>query len=465
MVKDIKYIIKRIIIGTGIAIALMCIKGNFMLQGHALQAISSWQMTAQDSQIDTDTNSVAWYTNTTVFANQGDGELIFTFSLNKITGEPTTPVLAPRFVRAHTGGDSYVCYIGSSTLTNSTHTEGVYSAICPMHLESAGLTSVVVAFQDLPVVNKSLYRVRFNGLFTWKRDTEYTLLDAINNKLNNIGNSDVINNQNNNTQNIINNQNNNTQDVINNQNSNTDKQIESQKVCKKYDTSSISVQNKYLNSSGRETNNSSAGITNYISIDENTDIIPLVAHNSQVAHYCFYNINKSVISCHANNTLVLGTRVTIPSGTSFIRFSINKVSDEPQFNVCRNGNQSIVDSQQDINNSLNDSSVSDPNSDISNMSQKVASNNSITQLLTLPITLFQNVLNNINGSCSSYNLGSLYGHNLTLPCINLESILGSTLWSIIDILISGLFILSFRKKMVDIFNHMSSLNDRGNELE
>lgn len=228
MVKDIKYIIKRIIIGTGIAIALMCIKGNFMLQGHALQAISSWQMPAQDSQIDTDTNAVFWYTNTSVFANQGDGELIFTFSLNKITGEPTTPVLAPRFVRAHTGGDSYVCYIGSSTLTNSTHTEGVYSAICPMHLESAGLTSIVVAFQDVPLVNKSLYRVRFNGLFTWKRDTEYTLLDAINNKLNNIGNSDVIANNNQNTQNITNNQNNNTQNIINNQNNNTQAIVDSQ---------------------------------------------------------------------------------------------------------------------------------------------------------------------------------------------------------------------------------------------
>lgn len=127
--------------------------------------------------------------------------------------------------------------------------------------------------------------------------------------------------------------------------------------------------------------------------------------------------------------------------------------------------QDIIDSQNNINNSINDSTTDAPNNDVNSMNSKVASNNSITQLLTLPITLFQNVLNNINGSCSSYNLGALYGHNLTLPCINLGSILGSTLWGVIDVLISGLFILSFRKKMVDIFNHMSSLNDRGNELE
>lgn len=103
--------------------------------------------------------------------------------------------------------------------------------------------------------------------------------------------------------------------------------------------------------------------------------------------------------------------------------------------------------------------------DINSMKDKVASNGTITQLLTLPISLYQKILNSLNGTCSSINLGSLWGHNLTLTCINLQNILGSTLYNIIDILCCGLFILAFRKKMVDIFNHMTSLNDRGNELE
>ena len=118
-----------------------------------------------------------------------------------------------------------------------------------------------------------------------------------------------------------------------------------------------------------------------------------------------------------------------------------------------------------VNNSINDSTTDDPSSDISTMNSKVASNNSITQLLTLPIQLYQSILNSLSGSCSSFSLGTLYNHSITLPCIDLESLLGSTLYGIIDILISGLFVLSFRKKMVDIFNHMTSLNDRGNEVE
>lgn len=118
-------------------------------------------------------------------------------------------------------------------------------------------------------------------------------------------------------------------------------------------------------------------------------------------------------------------------------------------------------------NTIKDSSIdnSKAESDLSTMQGKLASNNSITQLLTLPISMFQKILNSVSGSCSTFSLGSLYNHNLTLPCINLENLLGSTLYGIIDILISGLFILSFRKKMVDIFNNMTSLKDRGNELE
>lgn len=127
----------------------------------------------------------------------------------------------------------------------------------------------------------------------------------------------------------------------------------------------------------------------------------------------------------------------------------------------------LLEEQQKTNNLIEDSTIDNnkASSDIDTMKNKVASNGAITQLLTLPITLYQSILNATSGSCSPINLGSLYNHSLSLPCINLSNLLGSTLYNIIDILCSGLFILAFRKKMVDIFNHMTSLNDRGNELE
>lgn len=127
-----------------------------------------------------------------------------------------------------------------------------------------------------------------------------------------------------------------------------------------------------------------------------------------------------------------------------------------------NENTNAVNETNDL---INSTDTDDPSSDITSMNDKLASNGSITQLLTLPIQLYRNILNASNGSCSRFELGELLGHNLILPCINLQNILGGTLWSIIDILCSGLFILAFRKKMVDIFNNMTSLKDRGNELE
>ena len=135
--------------------------------------------------------------------------------------------------------------------------------------------------------------------------------------------------------------------------------------------------------------------------------------------------------------------------------------------IKENASKEISNGIKETNETIKDSSVDNDkaSSDIDTMNGKVASNGTITDLLTLPIQLYQAILNNVDGSCSPINLGSLYNHNLRLTCINLSNLLGSTLYNIIDVLCCGLFILAFRKKMVDIFNHMTSLNDRGNELE
>lgn len=165
--------------------------------------------------------------------------------------------------------------------------------------------------------------------------------------------------------------------------------------------------------------------------------------------------------------VIIGLRSTVPNFQ--FRYYIGDI-----MTFSSNNQQVIADntaktkhSIDETNNTLKDDNVdsSKTNDTINNIKHKLASNGSITQLLTLPITLYQSILNSLSGSCSSISLGTLYNHKLDLPCINLQDLLGSTLYNIIDILCCGLFILSFRKKMVDIFNHMSSLNDRGNEVE
>lgn len=120
---------------------------------------------------------------------------------------------------------------------------------------------------------------------------------------------------------------------------------------------------------------------------------------------------------------------------------------------------------EDINDSINDSSVDNPNNALNGLNNYFGSNGVISDLLLLPVRMFQSIVNTIDGTCSPFNLGQLLGHDLTMPCINLQSRLGNSLYSVIDILISGFFILTIRKKFVDIFNHFTSLNMGGNELE
>ena len=136
------------------------------------------------------------------------------------------------------------------------------------------------------------------------------------------------------------------------------------------------------------------------------------------------------------------------------------------FNSIRTQNQTIINqntqinnSINDVNDSINDDSVDSADSKASEWASKSLSTNAVANMVTMPITLLQAYLNGLNGSCSSFSLGSLYDHELTLPCINLSSYFGSTLWGVIDILFSGFMIYALGKKFVKIFNDFTNLRD------
>lgn len=121
--------------------------------------------------------------------------------------------------------------------------------------------------------------------------------------------------------------------------------------------------------------------------------------------------------------------------------------------------QKVQEETKKVNDTISSSDVDDPSSSINSMNDKLAENGVITQLIGLPVTLFTKVLNSVNGTCTSYNLGSLFGTDIIFPCINISNYLGATLWSVIDVLISGLFVYSISKKFIKVFEHMSSMNE------
>lgn len=151
----------------------------------------------------------------------------------------------------------------------------------------------------------------------------------------------------------------------------------------------------------------------------------------------------------------------------------NQVSAAQIENIVKNSGLATATSVQEVNTAVNkvqeetkkvndtisSSDVDDPSSSINSMNDKLAENGVITQLIGLPVTLFTKVLNSVNGTCTSYNLGSLFGTDIIFPCINISNYLGATLWSVIDVLISGLFVYSISKKFIKVFEHMSSMNE------
>lgn len=191
--------------------------------------------------------------------------------------------------------------------------------------------------------------------------------------------------------------------------------------------------------------------------------------NGNNYHLTFFNKDYNIIGA---GSILKSSTYNLPSGTYYIKFSLNKdnynnftLSSDSCIYVDKNiaTNNSINDVNDTLNNDDVDSSKT--TSTLEDLSEDLPTNSVISDLLLLPVRLFQNVVNSINGSCSTFNLGSLYGSNLTLPCINIEGLIGSTLWSVIDILFCGAFILVIRKKFVDIFHNLTDLRNGGNAVE
>lgn len=131
-------------------------------------------------------------------------------------------------------------------------------------------------------------------------------------------------------------------------------------------------------------------------------------------------------------------------------------------------NQSIMDTNSkldEMNDTLTNSNIDGADSSASEWADKSLSDNVVADMVTMPITLLQAYLNGFNGTCKTFNLGSLMGSDLSLPCINLQNYFGATLWSVIDILFSGFMIFALGKKFVKIFNDFTNLKDtQVNEL-
>lgn len=321
------------------------------------------------------------------------------------------------------------------------------------------------------ITNIESIELRYVGYSDFKNKlaTEVSDDDRINDNLNNINGTLVDG-----FGNIISNQNNNTNSIINNDNANTDKitdAIENQNIkCETYNFNNDKLINVgYISSNGNIiTNTPKYYYTDFIPIQiGEVYIINKQFSGGSGAAYCLYNSNKQIIRC-SNYTNATGNITINNQDANYIRYSGRvDTQDNTYFTgkYCYNIIEKQNESLDDINSSLNDSSVDDPSGMLGDLESNFANNGAISNLLLMPVIFYNQMLLALDSVCIPYTIGDLFGHTLRLPCIDLKGILGNTLYNTIDAFMFFGLMLAIRKKLVDIFEHFTSLKTGGNELE
>ena len=135
-------------------------------------------------------------------------------------------------------------------------------------------------------------------------------------------------------------------------------------------------------------------------------------------------------------------------------------SDAQQAHTDAQNTQSAIN---DVNSSLNDSSIpSDSTSKINNITNAITANqnSSVVQIATFFPQVLQLIVNGMNTSCTGgYSLGSLYGTELTIPCINPVDYLGNTIWGTIDAILCLCYLIPLCKFLVNKYNDLTSMNN------
>lgn len=90
--------------------------------------------------------------------------------------------------------------------------------------------------------------------------------------------------------------------------------------------------------------------------------------------------------------------------------------------------------------------------------------NVIRQFLFIPINFLVIIYNAANSnSCSAITLGSLYGTNLVMPCIQWDQLIGSTLYSIIDTIMGCCILFGIIRFLRKYINLLFTVNSRASD--
>ena len=509
MVKDFKYIIKRIIIGVGIALLLSFFRGNLFIMAHAqtdtfnasTSCVFSSSSGANSEVCKTPPNTVVggdevniWWTQSTLL--QPSTTYFLEFRV-KIIGLDTNVsqfnqygARATKIFTGNNGTASSEAYPDRNENFSFYHTDrNTAYLVWTFELDSLSTFNTIrISFFTGTQVGS------IGGVMYTRGGIESATMRITSDNSSSGGSSTfddtgIINNANDNANNIINNNNQNTQNIIDSNNANSqaiqdsidnalgDDCINAQTVHPTF--TGVALARSGTNFQYYTSDSNSGGVydvSRYVGKDITVSFSGLGNHTPRT-NYCV----GSVQAISSSTRCLVGSVITSASTSGSYTFTVpengkylyvvgyNNYVDQNWVDnvsiylpkVCTSKIDKTTDAINDMNDTLKDESgVS--NSDLNDLFDDIddgESNSPVSDLLTMPLTLLNAYITGMSGTCSAFNLGNLYGTNLVFPCINMSDYLGSSLWGLVDSLFCIYMIYNIGMLCISIYEGITSLDD------
>ena len=403
--KDIKYIIKRIIIGVGIVLLLYLLRSSTGLGLILDVEAQEVNATPQDIILNQPNSSPVTFSvttntwnNQTVYAIPGNisydwssgSSLYFRYPQNAgatyCNWANNKATLSFRLYNASTGSIGGQMVRFEDTTSSSTKTCDVTSYANTNYLDV--ICNNIDSNHGFNIMLQNAYQGRWGVV----RQLQF----------------DCIQSGENITENINANNNQNTQNIINNNNENTNKILDQNITCNTYYYSkSAAFGHSYITTSGNLYDSTFMGATNYIPLGENDKIVA-VSTGSYNVNTCFYDSNRTKISCISQSTMTSNQVLSIPSGAEYVRFSLQN-NDKTVFKICKPSQQFLTDA-------LTDNDISTASRDFDQYFNELNPNtHGLSDIVTAPLRLVQSLT---SSSCSPLVIPLPFvNQNVTLPCM------------------------------------------------
>lgn len=186
--EKITYILTRIIIGTGIALAIFIIKNNVFAASYSSSlGWGSREITQSNQWVSYEIpNAPIWKG----FGNDGaDNYAIFSFDLSQNIDSSNYFMIVSQVYLAYDNNTSGMCDIGSFSSYVDNHVQRiVYSAKCPISTQTKGINSIQLFAKSITSSTQTLYSsatIQFGGIITgvWPSMSTNSTLEGQTNSL------------------------------------------------------------------------------------------------------------------------------------------------------------------------------------------------------------------------------------------------------------------------------------------